>query len=87
MNIPCFESRCSLSPKTYKPRLRAVSTRKNRIKRRKMTTARAVQTNFDIRFRLESGQRKILNKTVRSEKLSKETVEKMKIYSGALCTE
>ena len=70
LDIPHLEPKSSLLRSDCKPRLRAVLTRKNHIRCRRGTAARAL-TRSSTGSRLESGGKSTSNKIARSGKISK----------------
>ena len=70
LDIPHLEPKSSLLRSDCKSRLRAVSTRKNHTRCRRVTSAR-VLTRSGTGSRLESGGKSTLNKIARSGKISR----------------
>lgn len=72
LNISLLEAESSVFRNECIRRLRAVSTRKNRITRRRIASARVALIPLSTGSRLEGGEKNTSNKIVKSEKISKE---------------
>ena len=82
LEIPHLEPKSSLLRSDYKLPLRAVSTRKDHIRRRQVTSARAALTRSSIGFGLESGEESTSNKIVKSEKISRGASHRKNLTKG-----
>ena len=71
LDVPLLKTETGLLRSDREPRLQAALLRKNYIRRRQATPARAVLTLSSIGFRTEGSVRSTSNKTARSGKISK----------------
>ena len=71
LEIPLPEAKCSGLRSDCKPRLQAASTRKNYIRRRRLTSPRAALRRLSTGLRLEGGERSTSNKIAKSGKISR----------------
>ena len=62
LNVPHPNPKSSLLRSNRKPRLQAISTKRNQIKYRQVTSVKATLTHSSIRSRLESGKKSTSNK-------------------------